>query len=128
MRERFSREPLPAAFLSDGTIDVIALIVILYFERKSVVVIEEPERNLHPSLISKLVELFKDASRLKQIIVSTHNPEIVRYSDPGQLILISRDASGSSRAERPVDKEQVQRFLREEISMHELYVENLLEV
>jgi energy-coupling factor transporter ATP-binding protein EcfA2 len=128
MRERFSREPMPAAFLSDGTIDVISLIVILYFERKSVVVIEEPERNLHPPLISKLVELFKDASRLKQVIVSTHNPEIVRYAEPGQLILISRDASGSSHAERPVDKPQVQRFLREEIGMHELYVENLLEV
>jgi energy-coupling factor transporter ATP-binding protein EcfA2 len=128
MRERFSREPMPAAFLSDGTIDVISLIVILYFERKFVVVIEEPERNLHPSLISKLVELFKDASRLKQVIVSTHNPEIVRYAEPGQLILISRDASGSSHAQRPIDKAQVQRFLREEIGMHELYVENLLEV
>jgi len=128
MRERFSREPMPAAFLSDGTIDIISLIVILYFERKSVVVIEEPERNLHPSLISRLVELFKDASRLKQVIVSTHNPEIVRYAEPGQLILISRDASGSSCAERPADKAQVQRFLREEIGMHELYIENLLEV
>jgi energy-coupling factor transporter ATP-binding protein EcfA2 len=128
MRERFSREPMPAAFLSDGTINVISLIVILYFERKSVVVIEERERNLHPSLISKLVELFKDASRLKQVIVSTHNPEIVRYAEPGQLILVSRDASGSSHAERPADKEQVQRFLRDEIGMHELYIENLLEV
>jgi energy-coupling factor transporter ATP-binding protein EcfA2 len=127
MREEFSRKPMPASFLSDGTIDLIALIVILYFERKSFVVIEEPERNLHPSLISRLVELFKDASRLKQIVVSTHNPEFVRYAEPGQLILISRDASGSSHAERPADKAQVQRFLSEEISMHELYVQNLLE-
>jgi predicted ATPase len=118
---------MPASFLSDGTIDIVALIVILYFERKSFVIIEEPERNLHPSLISRLVELFKDASRLKQIVVSTHNPEIVRYAEPGQLILISRDASGSSHAERPADKAQVQRFLSEEISMHELYVQNLLE-
>jgi len=127
MREKFAREPMPASFLSDGTIDIVALIVILYFERKSFVIIEEPERNLHPSLISRLVELFKDASRLKQIVVSTHNPEIVRYAEPGQLILISRDASGSSHAERPADKAQVQRFLSEEISMHELYVQNLLE-
>jgi predicted ATPase len=128
MREQFSREPMPASFLSDGTIDIVALIVILYFERKSFVVIEEPERNLHPSLISRLVELFKDASRLKQIIVTTHNPEVVRYAEPGQLILISRDGSGSSHAERPADKAQVQRFLSEEIGMHELYVQNLLEV
>jgi predicted ATPase len=91
-------------------------------------VIEEPERNLHPSLISKLVELFKDASRFKQIIVSTHSPEIVRYVEPSQLILISRDADGSSHANRPADKAQVQQFLHDEIGMDELYVQNLLEV
>jgi predicted ATPase len=128
MREHFSSHPMPSSFLSDGTIDIICLIVILYFERKPFVVIEEPERNLHPSLISKLVELFKDASRLKQIIVSTHSPEIVRYVEPERLILISRDAEGSSHAERPADKAQVQQFLHDEIGMDELYVQNLLEV
>lgn len=128
MRERFSPLPMPASFLSDGTIDVISLIVILYFERKQFVVIEEPERNLHPSLISKLVELFKDASRQKQIIISTHSPEIVRYVEPKQLILISRDSSGSSHADRPANKAQIQQFLRDEITMEELYVQNLLEV
>jgi predicted ATPase len=128
MRERFSHLPLPALFLSDGTIDVISVIVILYFERRPFVIIEEPERNLHPSLISKLVELFKDASRHKQIIISTHSPEIVRYVDPSQLILVSRDSSGSSHAERPANKAQIQQFLRDEISMEELYVQNLLEV
>ena len=118
---------MPASFLSDGTIDIIAILVILYFERKPFVVIEEPDRNLHPSLMSKLVALFQDASRHKQIVLSTHNPEIVRYVEPGQLILISRDASGSSHASRPADKAQIQQFLRDEISMDELYVQNLLE-
>jgi len=128
MRERFSQHAVPAAFLSDGTIDVIALIVILYFERRSIVIIEEPERNLHPSLMPRLVEYFKDASRLKQIIITTHNPELVRHTDPGQLILISRDVHGYSHAERPVDRAGVKQFLHDEISMHDLYVENLLEV
>ena len=128
MRERFSHVPMPASFLSDGTIDLISIIAILYFERKPFVVIEEPERNLHPSLISKLVQLFKDASRQKQIIISTHSPEIVRYVEPNELILISRDPSGSSHADRPANKAQVQQFLRDEIRMEELYVQNLLEV
>jgi predicted ATPase len=127
MRERFSNRPMPASFLSDGTIDLISIIAILYFERRPLIVIEEPERNLHPSLISKLVELFKDASLQKQIILSTHSPEIVRYVEPSQLILISRDSSGSSHADRPANKAQIQQFLRDEISMEELYVQNLLE-
>ena len=91
LRERFSKQAMPAAFLSDGTIDVIALIVILYFERKPLVIIEEVERNLHPSLMSRLVEYLEDASRLKQIMITSHSPEIVRFADPGHLILISRD-------------------------------------
>jgi len=128
LREKFSHELMPASFLSDGTIDIIAILVILYFERKPFVVIEEPDRNLHPSLMSKLVAMFQDASRQKQVVLSTHNPEIVRYVEPGQLILISRDASGSSHASRPADKAQIQQFLRDEISMDELYVQNLLEV
>ncbi len=128
LRERFSQEPVPAAFLSDGTVDVIALIVILYFERKSLVIIEEVERNLHPSMMSSVVAYLEDASHRKQIIITTHSPEIVRHTDPGHLILISRDSHGYSRAERPVDRAGVQQFLRDEISMHELYVQDLLEV
>lgn len=128
MRERFSNQPMPAAFLSDGTIDVVALIAILYFERKSVVAIEQPERNLHPALISRLVAFLEDASTIKQVIVTTHSPEVVRYAKAEQLILISRDESGSSHAGRPADSEQVKQFLRDEIGMHELYIDNLLEV
>ena len=127
VQERFSKESMPAAFMSDGTIDAIALIAILYFERKSLVVIEEPDRNLHPSLMSTLVELLKDASAIKQIIATTHNPEVVRYADPAQLILISRDEAGLSHVSRPVDNQSVQRFLRDEIGIQELYVDNLLD-
>jgi predicted ATPase len=128
LREKFSATAMPAAFLSDGTIDVLALLVILYSQPKSLVVIEEPERNLHPSIVPTLVHLLKDASAIKQIIVTTHNPEVVRYADPNQLILISRDESGSSSALRPADTEQVKKFLADELTMHELYIENLLEV
>ena len=61
-------------------------------------------------------------------MITTHSPEIVRYVEPSQLILVSRDSSGTSHAERPADKAQVQQFLRDEITMEELYVQNLLEV
>ncbi len=128
VHERFSESAIPASFLSDGTVDIIGLIAILYFDRRRFVIIEEPERNIHPSLISRIVELLKDASHSKQIVVTTHSPEIVRYVQPSQLILISRDSSGFSHAERPASKEQVKRFLRDEITMEELYVQNLLEV
>jgi predicted ATPase len=127
LRERFSHLPMPASLLSDGAIHLICLIAILYFEPRPLVLIEEPERNLHPSSISKLVEHFKDAARQKQIVISTHSPEIVRAVEPGQLILLSRDPSGVSRAERPAGKAQVQQYLRDKVGIEELYVQNLLE-
>ncbi len=52
--------------LSDGTIGIIALIVAIYLNDKAVIVIEEPERNIHPYLIAPVAEMLKDASRHKQ--------------------------------------------------------------
>ncbi|MDD1714895.1 MAG: AAA family ATPase, partial [Methanoregulaceae archaeon] len=72
LKEVYSKNKyLPASVVSDGTINIMALIIALYFENRPVTVIEEPERNIHPYLISRLVEMLKDASRTKQVIVTT---------------------------------------------------------
>ena len=122
----FRNEYLPASLISDGTINITALIIALYFERKPLVIIEEPERNIHPYLIAKLMEMIKDASRNKQIILTTHNPEIVKYTEIENLLLVSRDEYGFSRISRPIDREDVKTFLTNEIGIEELYVQNLL--
>ncbi len=124
----FERRDLPASLISDGTINLTALIVALYFEEKPFVIIEEPERNIHPQLISRVVEMMKDASRNKQILATTHNPELVKHTGVQNLLLVSRDASGFSVISRPADAEQVQAFLRDEIGIEELFVQNLLSV
>ena len=53
----FKKEYLPASLVSDGTINITALIIALYFEKKPLTIIEEPERNIHPYLISKIVDM-----------------------------------------------------------------------
>jgi len=124
----FENQYLPASLISDGTINITALIVALYFEKKPLTIIEEPERNIHPYLISKVVDMMKDASKNKQIIVTTHNPEIVKHTDLENLLLISRDEKGFSMISRPADKEEVKTFLENEIGIEELYIQNLLGV
>jgi ABC-type histidine transport system ATPase subunit len=102
LRETYAKkQSLPASLISDGTINITALIAALYFEKKPVAIIEEPERNIHPSLISKLVAMMKDASQGKQIIVTTHNPEVVRHADIGDVLLVSRNGDGFSTISRP---------------------------
>jgi predicted ATPase len=127
LRETYAKnQSLPASLISDGTINVTALIAALYFERKPIAIIEEPERNIHPSLISKLVAMMKDASKGKQIIVTTHNPEVVRHADIRDVLLVSRDGEGFSAISRPSENKGVQVFLQNEMGLEELFVENLL--
>ncbi|MFH1563264.1 MAG: AAA family ATPase [Nitrospirota bacterium] len=124
----FKNQYLPAFLLSDGTINITALIIALYFEKKPLTIIEEPERNIHPYLISKVVEMMKEVSLKKQIIVTTHNPEIVKHADLKDILLISRDKEGFSVISKPAEKKEVRIFLENEIGIDDLYVRNLLGV
>lgn len=117
----------PATFISDGTINIIALIVALYFEDHSVVMIEEPERNIYPHLISRVVLMLKDKAEKKQILVTTHSSEVVQHAGLENLLLISRHKDGVSRVSRPSEKEVVRSFLEHEISIGDLHKHNLLE-
>lgn len=123
----FQNQYLPASLISDGTINITALIIALYFEKKPLTIIEEPERNIHPYLISKVVNMMKDASQNKQIIVTTHNPEVVRCASLENLLLVSRDKEGFSIISKPGEKEMVRTFLQNEMGIEELYVQNLME-
>lgn len=117
---------LPVFLLSDGTINMIALIIALYFDEKSLIVIEEPERNIHPYLIPKVVEMMKEASQHKQIIVTTYSSEIVKYVDLEDILLMYRDKEGFSSVCRPCEKEEIKIFLKNGIGIEELYIMNLL--
>jgi len=127
VRETYTgAQSFPAFLLSDGTINLTSLIVCLFFERKSLKIIEEPERNIHPHLISRVMDLMKEESNRTQIITTTHNPEVVRHADLGDILLVSRKRDGFSTIDRPIDKERVRSFLQEEMGIDELYVQNLL--
>lgn len=117
---------LPAFLISDGTIHIAALIAAVYFEKKPLIMIEEPERSIHPFLISKVVNMMKEASEKRQIIVTTHNPEIVKHADLESILLISRDKEGFSDISRPSENEEVKTFLKNEIGVEELFVKDLL--
>jgi len=132
LREKYYEDALLANLLSDGTVDIAALITALYFEDKDVVIIEEPERNIHPHLISRLVGMMKDASRKKkdasrekQVIVTTHSPEIVRHAGVENLLLLTRDKDGFSTISRPADKEEVRVFLENDLGLDEVFIQEL---
>jgi len=130
LNERYTIDDtfIPSSFISDGTANMLALIVALYFEDKAILVFEEPERNIHAHLISNLVNMFQDASHNKQLIITTHNPEVVRFVPQEKLYLVSRNEQGYSEINRPSELEEVQAFLQNDIGIEELYIQDLLGV
>lgn len=125
--ERYDAERyVPASMLSDGTIGIIALIVALYFSDQPLIVIEEPERNIHPYLVARVAELLKDASRNKQIVVTTHSPELVKNVALDTLLLVARDRTGFSTIQRPSEMNDVRVFLDNEVEIADLFTHDLL--
>lgn len=127
IKERyFKDQSLPSILVSDGTVNIVGLILALYFQFSQLTIIEEPERNIHPSLMSHVVENMNEASCKRQVIVTTHNPEIIRYTDINNILTVKRDDDGNSEIVKPGDQEDVKDFLANDMDIEELYVQNLL--
>ncbi len=124
--EKYLMEDIPSSLISDGTINLIIMIIMLYFEKLPLVIIEEPERNIHPSIIFRIVNMMKEASKDKQIIITTHNPLFVKYVDLENLLLIKRDEEGNSVITCAEEHEEIKIFLENEIGLDELFVKNIL--
>jgi hypothetical protein len=127
LRERYAKNhDLPSPSLSEGTMTIFALIIVLYFEEKPFIIIEEPVSHIHPFLVARVISMMKESSKRKQVIITTHTTEVVKHASIENLLLISRDNEGFSIISRPADKEEVRTFLENEIGIEELYVQNLL--
>jgi ABC-type polar amino acid transport system ATPase subunit len=127
--ERYGpRQSFPASLISDGTINVTALVLALFFERSMLTFIEEPERNLHPHLISKVVGMMQDAASRKQIIASTHHPDLIAHARLENLLLFSRNDEGFTQVSRPAESKRVRAFLEAELGVERLFSQNLLKL
>ncbi len=128
IQEKGHTSPIPSSLLSDGTVSVTAILIALFFENNRLTIIEEPEYGIHPSLVSKLVDTFYEAAKNKQIIITTHSSEILKHIKLEDLRLISRDANGFSTVSKPAEKEMVNQFLKNELGINDLFVQNLLDI
>ena len=128
LTERFSDEGhrLPAAFASDGTIACLALVVALYFQESSVAIFEEPDRHVHPHLASRVMQMMNEVTDTTQVIVTTHNPELLRHANLEDILLVTRGSDGNSEVTRPADSEVVNLFLQNELGVEDLFAQDLL--
>lgn len=68
--------------VSDGTLRMLGLLEAVYqLGPASVLGIEEPEATVHPAVAEQIVEVLVDASRFRQILVTTHSPDLLDIKD-----------------------------------------------
>ncbi len=108
--------------ISDGTVVMMGLVYALFFDESDVIILEEPERSVHPALIKEIMLLIKEASKKKQIIVTTHNPEFLRWSEIDKIRLIYRSEDGYSHVVKPLDLANVQYLIKKEIGIEYIFV------
>lgn len=89
-KEEGSRDTFPARLVSDGTIYALSILAIIYSNNDGIVMIEEPERGLHPKAISELVEFFREKSINFPIFINTHNEAILKKALPQEVFIVSK--------------------------------------
>lgn len=65
--------------LGDGVITVIRILLQLFVDSSSPIIIDEPELSLHPAAQKKLLNVLADYSQRRQIIISTHSPYFINW-------------------------------------------------
>lgn len=107
--------------VSDGTMLVLAYLVLQYQQPQvDLLLVEEPERGLHPYLLGSLVSFLRKMSRGEigpravQIVLATHSADLLDHLEPEEVRLLTRDsATGAVRVDRvPADSESWQETYR----------------
>lgn len=76
--------------LSPGTRGIVLLLLYLAIDKEDdrPLIIDQPEENLDPkSIFDELVPLFREVKRRRQIIIVTHNANLVVNTDADQVII-----------------------------------------
>jgi predicted ATPase len=89
------RGTFPGRSVSDGTLRALAVLTAAYQPGSDIVGIEEPETGVHPAAAGILREALVYASSDRQIILTSHSPELLDDPDlPVESIIAVRAADG----------------------------------
>ncbi len=117
-------EPVLSRFASDGTLKMLAYLVLLNDPiPPRFIGIEEPENYLHPRLLRGLAEECRAASERTQLLVTTHSPDFVNGMRPEEVRVLYRDEMGYTKATRVSDIRGVRELVSAGASLGELWLE-----
>jgi predicted ATPase len=89
----------PSRLLSDGTLRILALVVLMHDpSERGLICFEEPENGVHPFRLGQMIEMLRMLSAqlrdddglldepLKQVIVNSHSPIVLKHLEPEQTL------------------------------------------
>lgn len=119
-------DPFLAKFVSDGTIKMLAYLVLLYDpEPHPLLCVEEPENQLYPSLQWDLAEEFRNyAMRGGQVFVTTHSPDFLNAAELGEVFWLVKE-NGYTQVHRAADDEQIRAYMEAGDQMGYLWKQGL---
>ena len=121
--------PVLARFASDGTLKMLAYLVLLHDPAPPPFIgIEEPENFLHPRLLQELAEECRRATERTQLMVTTHSPFFLNALRAEEVRVLWRDDDGYTQASRASDLPGVSAFIQEGALLGHLWMEGQLGV
>ncbi|WP_367161455.1 AAA family ATPase [Fischerella sp.] len=123
----FSR-PFLARFASDGTLKLLAYLILLNDPNPpQLLCIEEPENGLHHRLLEPLSEELLAYSQRAQVFVSTHSPFFVNtIKDPKYLWIFQRENNGYATVTRADEIPDAKDFIESQAGLGDLWSEGYL--
>jgi len=127
-RDGAFEDPFLARFVSDGTIKMLAYLVLLHDPSPHpLLCVEEPENQLYPSLLWELAEEFRSyAMRGGQVFVSTHSPDFLNATEIGEVFMLWKEG-GYTQLRRAQDDPQLAAFVAEGDQLGYLWKQGLFE-
>lgn len=120
-------DPFLSKFVSDGTIKMLAYLVLLFDPKPHpLLCVEEPENQLYLSLLEVLAEDFRQyAGRGGQVMVSTHSPDFLNALNPEEVFVIVKK-NGYSEIHCVAEDPQVVAYVNDGDKLGYLWKQGLL--
>jgi predicted ATPase len=117
-------KPVLARFTSDGTMKMIAYLIVLHDpEPPRLIGIEEPENFLHPRLLPDLVEECRAAAEKSQLMITSHSPLMLNAMRADEVRLIYRNEAGFSQVVRASEIQGVPEMIQAGSALGYLWME-----